>query len=486
MLKPKAIERLKQELVIPTVEIDDRQMSLWTETRAMLRWQAAAFTHIFYRMLNPGQTESVLYFVRHPSVPTMATDSIRILANPEFFFGLALPYRVAGTAHEIGHAILMHCEASLRFRERGVVTDGRRTKPYHAKFANCMQDYVLNDMIHEGRIGKLHPNWLHNPAYINQNMSWVDAYLNYYDNPPPDCPVNPKQKPKGKGPGNDGEGATRPGRNPDGSLDPEAKLPAHDPKAPKPKVGKGTEQFDEHFEPGELTGERPDQAERPTEQQWRMAVAEAKVVAEQYGKLPAGMKKAIDEFLQPKVTWTDHIEGLFARKVGSGGYDFRRFDRKLAVRDIYSPARSGHGAGTIGVFMDCSGSIYAVKSLIERFFAELAGILGDVKPRKIFVVWCDSIVQRVDEIEDEAALLKCFYQGVPGGGGTDFRPPFKWLEDNKIEDLSAVVYLTDGDGTFSKKNPVGEVPVIWGHIGRPEVKYPFGDVVVIPTDGGTT
>jgi predicted metal-dependent peptidase len=42
----------------------------------------------------------------------------------------------------------------------------------------------------------------------------------------------------------------------------------------------------------------------------------------------------------------------------------------------------------------------------------------------------------------------------------------------------ALVYLTDGYGTFPNKEP--EYSVLWGDISGGQVKYPFGEVVTIP------
>ena len=52
---------------------------------------------------------------------------------------------------------------------------------------------------------------------------------------------------------------------------------------------------------------------------------------------------------------------------------------------------------------------------------------------------------------------------------------------DKIKEMGlepdALVYLTDGYGTFPAQAP--KFTVIWGNI-TPQFKYPFGDVVDIP------
>jgi predicted metal-dependent peptidase len=112
------------------------------------------------------------------------------------------------------------------------------------------------------------------------------------------------------------------------------------------------------------------------------------------------------------------------------------------------------------------------------FFAEMAGILEDVKPKRMVVMWCDASVQRVDEVEEAADLNSLRKKGAPGGGGTLFTPVFDEIKKMGLDNVDALVYLTDGYGSFPKAAP--EYAVIWGNISGDSVKYPFGDVVDIP------
>jgi len=124
------------------------------------------------------------------------------------------------------------------------------------------------------------------------------------------------------------------------------------------------------------------------------------------------------------------------------------------------------------VGIDTSGSIGQTE--LDRFFAELRGILENVKPKRVHVVWCDAQVHKVDvveEVEDMGGLKP------HGGGGTDFRPVFDWIEKEGLEP-DALVYLTDGLGAFPTHAP--KYPVLWGAI-MENVKYPnWGEVVPVP------
>jgi predicted metal-dependent peptidase len=59
-----------------------------------------------------------------------------------------------------------------------------------------------------------------------------------------------------------------------------------------------------------------------------------------------------------------------------------------------------------------------------------------------------------------------------GGGGTDFRPCFHWLEERGITPQT-LVFLTDLCGTFPSDVP--PYPVLWESIGKREA--PFGQVI---------
>ncbi len=58
---------------------------------------------------------------------------------------------------------------------------------------------------------------------------------------------------------------------------------------------------------------------------------------------------------------------------------------------------------------------------------------------KIHVIYCDSDVVNVEVFTREDLPLDLHPRG---GGGTDFRPVFEWIEENGM-DPACMVYLTD-------------------------------------------
>jgi len=235
--------------------------------------------------------------------------------------------------------------------------------------------------------------------------------------------------------------------------------------------------FDIVLNPGKAEGKSPEVAKgQRSEQEWKVAVAAAMESARVQGKLSASMKDVFGEVLEPRVSWQDYITGFFKRRLGGGSYNFRRADRRLITRDpfIYAPARSGFGAENVVVAVDTSGSIG--RDELTMFFGEMQGVLDDVNPENLYVMWCDAQVHRVDEVEDTGDLIDMWHAGAPGRGGTSFVPVFEKVRDMGLKP-DALIYLTDGHGTFPSEPGY---PVLWGSIDLKPESYPWGEVVMIP------
>lgn len=413
---------------IKQVTITDQQKRKWIETRSALLWKCPAFTHILFSMLNPTRGELAAIFTT--DVPIAATDGSSLILNPEKFFNFNLDERVFIVAHEIMHCILNHCSLGYQMsRAKAVKYVDGSSLPYDQELMNIAMDLVINDTLISDRIGSFPKCGMHDTSLATKDSGFMDAYKKVYK----------KAEDNGGGAGN---------------------LPGN------------AGGFDSLLDPGAGQGKDPGQAAQQRSQtEWDTAVAGALAVAKAQGKLPASLERLLSEIVEPTVSWQDHIRAFFARKVGGGGYDWRKPDRNFLIRDIYAPRRSGNGCGPIVVAIDTSGSIG--QNELNHFFAEMRGIIDDVRPEMIHVIWCDAKVHKVDEVEDSADIetLK-----PAGGGGTDFRPVFEYVDDNNLRP-DALVYLTDMLGSFPEQAPA--YPTIWGDIyGR--CKAPFGDVVNIP------
>jgi predicted metal-dependent peptidase len=130
----------------------------------------------------------------------------------------------------------------------------------------------------------------------------------------------------------------------------------------------------------------------------------------------------------------------------------------------------------VSVCIDMSGSIS--DEMAKDFLSEVKGIMDEYTDFKLDLWTFDTEVygykQFTGDTADEIMEYEC-----KGGGGTDFTPAFKWLDTNHIVP-DALIYLTDGYGTFPQHAP--NYPVLWGNVTKsmPDSHYPFGEVVTVP------
>ena len=189
---------------------------------------------------------------------------------------------------------------------------------------------------------------------------------------------------------------------------------------------------------------------------------------------------------------------LLERLDASGGskYDYREFLRKFMVlreemqvdpdsfdyifynygMELYGnmplieplETREVHGVEELVIVIDTSMSCKG--ELVRAFLEETFHILGEEESFfgrfRIHVLQCDEKVQSdvvIHSTAEEAEYMKHF--AVKGGGGTDFRPAFAYVEEmlaaKQFRQLRGLLYFTDGYGTFPVKMPPYETAFIF-------------------------
>jgi predicted metal-dependent peptidase len=459
------------------VTLTPAEAQLWDTTCTAFMWHCPAFSHVFYNLLNKSGSQYHAVFTDSKHVPVAATDGSAIAFNPKTYFKYNLHNRVFIFCHEIMHCMLNHNAMARMWQNAGVVTYEDGTKlPFVHKIMAWANDYVINDTLVNAEHGKMPLDGLWDRDIGTYEEAAMDVYRKIYK----------EMKSKGKikeigvigmpqpGDGDSRDGAGKPEDAPEG----QGATPPPDPKddALQGPPGSSQKPFDVLLAPGTIDGKDEHTAvNERNEAEWQTVIETANQIARLRGDLPASLKHMFGEIQEPHVPWRDHIETLFARRLGSDGYNWRRPDRRLIIRDCYAPGRSGHGAKHIIVGCDTSGSVGDKE--IDMFFAELAGIFDDLRPENLTIMWCDARVHEVDECDEPNDLNEIRRRGVGGRGGTKFEPVFDMIDEMGYNP-DALVYLTDGQGTFPHVAP--GFPVIWGSIHNQPHEFPFGDVVMVP------
>ena len=198
---------------------------------------------------------------------------------------------------------------------------------------------------------------------------------------------------------------------------------------------------------------------------WQIAVEQAENVAKLAGKLPAGVTRSLEAAQAADVDWRELLRRAWSETIPAD-YSWTRPNRRHVWNGLYLPGIVCEGVGEICIAVDCSGSINARQ--LGLFEAEVCSILAGQQPRLVYVLYFDTEVQKVETYQAGQPVKLA----PVGGGGTDFRPCFRWLEERGITPQT-LVFLTDLWGSFPSTSP--GYPVLWA---TTELHHaPFGEVI---------
>lgn len=399
---------------------------------------------------------------------TFSVDGTTLRYNPEFMGTLGDAELVGVLAHEILHCALLH-PYRLGARDRGA--------------ANAAMDYAINGILGAGGF-KLPVGALLDSQY--DGMAWEEIYGmlprgDTGDGPGGgdggDCPTGEVQAPP-KSKLGDGPGGGAGGPDADAGDDPSGAS-----NAPVPIPGDGG----------------------MSETDWALAARQATMVTKKAGKMPAGVERALGVSVA-RVGAEDlysRLKRFTTRSLGDD-YSWCSPNRRMLGAGVILPGVVREGHPRMGAAIDTSGSIGSVQ--LAAFGRVLDGVMREVRPAALDVVYCDSAVADWDVFSPDdggdVVLRDC------GGGGTAFQPALDWLtqpdsrpatvgrvgggKDTRGSydgngQVACIVYLTDLCAGDTPSDP--GVPVLWvcglsdaRHFGENVSRWGFGELFAVDWD----
>ena len=351
--------------------------------------------------------------VRDLRLNTAATDGSRIFFDISFMSKLNADERLFVMAHEAWHCVLMHM---LRCQTR------------NQKKFNVATDMEINRMLKEE--GLAVPSWVLMPE-----PDWPDGLSaeEMYE------------------------------RLPDQKSDPESG------ESGGAQSGGGGGQFDKHVYPGDGEGEggfKDQWGEKSIDPDFKVGfpkdlaekirekiVAVAQQMQRTRGDIPAHLESVVRAALKPQIRWQE-VLAQFVTSCYGGSRRWLPPNRRHIGRGLYLQSSRKEMLRAV-VAVDTSGS---TTNDLPQFFSELNSLLNSFGDYELTVIQCDSEIADVSRYDAFKPIRSPEWKTY-GHGGTDFRPPFEYVEEHPELDPSCLIYITDGCGPAPERAP--RFPVLW-------------------------
>ena len=233
----------------------------------------------------------------------------------------------------------------------------------------------------------------------------------------------------GDGDDHDGDGQGQDG-NDEGDEGASDAPPSHDPS------GTG-----EVMDADSRAGDDGDSTQAPVdvtaeEQAWDEAMHQALNIARAEGKVPGQVEETIQSAHASTLDWRTLLR-RYMTDAASHDYSWSVPNRRFIDSGLYLPSIRSEGIDTIAFIIDVSSSLPT--TTLAEFWAELREVAADIRPERLIVLQVDTMLQDVaeyaaDDLPEEIA--------IKGRGGTDFRPGFRWLDEQGIQP-GVCLYFTD-------------------------------------------
>lgn len=196
---------------------------------------------------------------------------------------------------------------------------------------------------------------------------------------------------------------------------------------------------------GDPLGEFQKDGKAPTAEDIRNAEAKAKAsiaraaqAARVAGNLSADMQRRVEGVLSVHTPWYEIVERFMTDRAAND-YSWTRPNRRFVAGGTYLPSMQSQGAlGTTVVIRDVSGSCDGEQDI---FMGHFNAIAERCTPSELYVLDTSTRVHTAHHFKADDLPAE---PEITGGGGTDLRAGFDWINRNISDNIDVVIVLTDG------------------------------------------
>lgn len=177
--------------------------------------------------------------------------------------------------------------------------------------------------------------------------------------------------------------------------------------------------------------------------------AQIAALSQEAGSIPQEILRAIEELLNPKLTWTDVLYRYFDSTVKQNNSWIKPNKRYLP--DWYLPSIYSKSIGHLTIAIDTSGSI--TDGMLRAILSEIDYINQTFRPDNLIVLGCDCKIHNIYHVDPYDSILDYKFTG---GGDTSFYPTINYCKENNT---NLLVYFTDLDARQITEDL--DFPILW-------------------------
>ncbi|KFI21340.1 vWA domain-containing protein [Nitrosococcus oceani] len=194
---------------------------------------------------------------------------------------------------------------------------------------------------------------------------------------------------------------------------------------------------------------------------WQQRTVSLAQQALQNGKLSGPLRRLIGNLGRPQLPWRQLL-AQYLSAAAQNDYSFARPSRREGPAIL---PRLASQQIDLAIVLDISGSIHDEQ--LQSFLTEVSALKGQLCAR-VTLHACDADLCELGPWIYESWEGLTLPENLPGGGDTDFRPPFAWLAREGLYP-DVLLYFTDARGPFPQAEP--PYPVIWLVKGKAQVPW---------------
>ena len=359
-------------------------------------------------------------FTADPAMPTSCTDGASIAVDAGFFIRLSAEERMVVIAHNVWHCALLHWDRQQQlgndvFDYAADLEIDLLLRKDHFKFPVLPHDVQWESLSLEQVCELL-------PAKIDRKIFW-DMHLRKDSRIGGTSSRFPEAEMEKKNDGQDAEDASGAGKNAE-------------------EIGQNA---------GTDGGGMP----LMDSETWKKIRQECAGKCKGRGTLPADMETLFLAGEKATRNWKEILRDYISMCI-SHSRTWIPPNRRHVYRKLYLPGTARQTEIELVIAIDTSGS---TEMYLQQFLDELNEIFRSFGEYHVTIINCDAEISSVKEYSSEDGEEFTTEYKFSGGGGTDLRPPFQYVNDVLDIPPQCLLYFTDGFGPAPDEAP--EYPVLW-------------------------